>query len=434
MRDCRQEIKFINRNKLKLKVILSISKTHLLSRKKQTLVAALGVTFGIGAYIIMMSFMTGLNGLLDGMILNRTPHVHMYNEDLPSQVQPIDLADEYKDINRIVYSVKPKMSQTRIHNALPIMHILADREEVKGVTPLVKAQGFYLAGSTQLSASILGVDVIEESRLYNLADYIVEGSVQALSRTEKGILLGKGVAKKLSLHLGDYVQIGTVSGDLIGLKIVGLYQSGLADIDNIQSYVNLKTAQQIMGESTNYITDINVKLNDMELAPEMASELERKYGVRAVDIQTANAQFDTGTYIRTLISYAVSITLLIVAGFGIYNILNMLIYEKMNDIAILKATGFSGRDVQRIFISQAMIIGLLGGSLGLILGYFVSVAIDRAPFETEALPTITTMPVNFDPMFYIIGVVFALISTYMAGYLPARRAQNIDPVEIIRGQ
>lgn len=423
-----------NHCKLKLGVILSISKTHLLSRKKQTLVASLGVTFGIGAYIIMMSYMTGLNGLLDGMILNRTPHVHLYNEDVPSEVQPIDLADEHKDQFRVVHSVKPKQSQVRIHNALPIMHLLNERKEVMGATPMVKAQGFYLAGSSQLSASLLGVDVMEESRLYNLSDYIVEGSVQALATSEKGILIGKGVAKKLSLNLGDHVQIGTVQGDIFSLKIVGFYQSGLAEVDNIQSYVNLKTAQQIMGESISFITDLNVKLNDMELAPAMAKELATKFGVRAVDIQTANAQFETGTYIRNLISYAVSITLLMVAGFGIYNILNMFIYEKMNDIAILKATGFSGKDVQRIFISQAMIIGMFGGVLGLIVGYFASVAIDRAPFETEALPTITTMPVNFDPMFYVIGIIFALVSTYLAGYLPARKAKNIDPVEIIRGQ
>lgn len=381
-----------------------------------------------------MSFMTGLNGLLDGMILNRTPHVHIYNEDLPSETQPVDLTDKYKDYHRMVHSVKPKTSQMRIHNAIPIMHLLEDRKDVRGVTPLVKAQGFYIAGSTQLSASLLGVDILKESEFYNLDDYIVEGTAQNLSRTEKGILLGKGVAKKLSLHLGDYIQIGTISGDVFSLKIVGLYQSGLADIDNIQSYINLKTAQQILGESTNYITDINVKMFDMETAPALAEEMERKYGVRAIDIQTANAQFETGTSIRTMISYAVSIALLIVAGFGIYNILNMLIYEKMNDIAILKATGFSGKDVQRIFISEAMIIGLMGGILGLILGYLVSVAIDRAPFETEALPTITTFPVNFNPAFYVIGVVFALISTYMAGYLPARKAQKIDPVDIIRGQ
>ena len=77
-------------------LLLSISKTHLFSRKKQSLIAALGVTFGIGTYIIMMSFMTGLNGLLDGLILNRTPHIHLYNEMEPSAKQPLDLYPAYK--------------------------------------------------------------------------------------------------------------------------------------------------------------------------------------------------------------------------------------------------------------------------------------------------------------------------------------------------
>lgn len=405
-----------------------------MSRKKQTIVAALGVTFGIAAYIIMMSFMTGLNGLLDGLILNRTPHVHLYNEEAPTETQPVELSGNYPDHTAFVHSIKPKVSQARIHNAIPLMHYLEKMKEVKGVTAHVKAQGFYLAGSTQLNGSLLGVDVLKEAELYNLNDYIVEGSAKDLAVSERGILLGKGVAKKLSLNIGDVIQIGTISGDIYPLKIVGFYQSGLADIDNIQSYINLKMAQQLMGQSSNFITDINVKLKDMEGAPVLAKSLEKKYNITATDIQTANAQFETGTYIRTLISYAVSITLLIVAGFGIYNILNMLIYEKMNDIAILKATGFSGRDVQRIFLSQAMIIGLMGGVIGLLVGFGASVLIDRAPFETEALPTIKTMPVNFNPWFYVIGVVFALISTYMAGYLPSKKAQRIDPVDIIRGQ
>ena len=91
----------------------------------------------------------------------------------------------------------------------------------------------------------------------------------------------------------------------------------------------------------------------------------------------------------------------------------------MNDIAILKAVGFSGKDVQRIFISQALIIGLIGGVLGLILGYSMSYLISLTPFETEALPTVKTMPVNFQVSFYVIGIIFAMISTFFAGFFPA---------------
>lgn len=382
----------------------------------------------------MMGFMTGLNGLLDGMILNRTPHIHIYNELAPSKLQPIEKVSKYNEHKKIVRSVRPKRKQTRVRNANALMRELAALNEVKAVTPMVRAQGFYLAGSTQLSASLIGVDVLMESENYQLSDYIVGGKAENLATIDNGILLGIGAAKKMSVSSGDKIQVISPTGTIFQLKVVGFFQSGLADIDNIQSYVSLKTAQRIMGQSVNYITDINVKLKDMNLAPELSKDIEDNYEVNAVDIQTANAQFDTGSSIRTLISYAVSITLLIVAGFGIYNILNMLIYEKMNDIAILKATGFSGRDVERIFLSQAMIIGLLGGILGVIVGYFISLLISKTPFETEALPTIKTYPVNFEPMYYVIAIIFALVSTFFAGYLPSRRAKRIDPVDIIRGQ
>lgn len=416
------------------RVIFDITRTHLLSRLKQSSIAALGVTFGIGTFIILMSFMTGLNGLLDGLILNRTPHVRIYNEIKPSEVQPIERNPVFEDALNVIRSVKPKQSPERIHNALPLMSMLRKDERVRGVSPQASTTAFYVAGSIELNGMINGIDAMEEVRLFNFDDYIVEGSAQNLVRNNNGILIGAGIAKKMSLSVGERVQVATAGGDIFPLKIVGIYQSGLAEIDDRQSYVNLKTAQQLRGEGKNYISDIHVKLWDIEDAVPMAEEINANFDLTAVDIKAANAQFETGTDIRNLITYAVSITLLIVAGFGIYNILNMMIYEKMNDIAILKATGFSGGDVKLIFISQAVLIGLVGGALGLSMGFGLSVVIDNTPFETEALPTIKTFPVNYNPMYYVVGIVFALVSTFLAGYLPARKAQKIDPVEIIRGQ
>ncbi|WP_339889404.1 FtsX-like permease family protein [uncultured Flavobacterium sp.] len=415
-------------------VILTIAKTHLVTKIKQTSVAALGVTFGIGAYITLVSFMTGLNTMLDNLVMNQTPHIHIYNEIEPSKEQPIALYDKLANSTHIVRSIKPKLSQKKIHNALPLMKYLEEDANVKGALPQIKAQIFYIAGSIEIAGNLTGINALEEAKLFHLKDYIVEGSTEALHNNENGILLGVGVAKKMSLHVGDRIQISTIKGDVFPLRIVGLYQSGISDVDAIQSFSNLKTVQRILGEAENYITDINVKLDDIELAFPMAKKIEHQFELKAIDFNTANAQFETGTTVRNLITYAVSITLLIVAGFGIYNILNMLIYEKMNDIAILKATGFSGKDVQMIFMSQAMIIGFVGGILGLLLGFGLSSLISTIPFETEALPTVKTYPINFNPWFYGIGIVFALISTFFAGYLPAQKAKKIDPVKIIRGQ
>ena len=414
-------------------VILNIAKTHLVTKMKSSATAALGVTFGIGAYITLISFMTGLNEMLDGLVLNQTPHIHLYNEIEPSETQPVSLYDEFKNSFNIVHSIKPRQSQKKIHNALPILKYLKKDKEVKGATPQLRAQIFYLSGSIDLSGNLVGVDIMEETRLSSMDDYIVQGTPEALKNTENGIILGSGLAEKMSLSVGERVQISTVGGDIFPLKIVGIYQSGVADVDNIQSYANLKTVQRIMGEAQNYITDINIRLYDITLAPTLAKRLQKQFAIKATDINEANAQFETGSNIRDLITYAVSITLLIVAGFGIYNILNMLIYEKMKDIAILKAIGFSGLDVQLIFISQAMMIGLVGGVLGLIVGYGLARLIDNVAFETSALPTITTYPISYNIGYYVIGITFALLSTFIAGWFPSAKARRIDPVRIIRG-
>lgn len=415
------------------RVILSIAKTHLLGKFRQTLIAALGVTFGIGSYITLVSFMTGLNQMLDDLILNQTPHVHIYNEIEPTKNQPVTLYEELVRSFNVVRSVKPKLTQKKIHNAQPLMNFLNNDQRIRGAIPQVKTQVFYIAGPIELGGNLSGVEILKEEELFNLGDYIVQGSARDLHNTSNGIILGAGLADKLSLSVGDRVQVTTVKGDIFPLKIVGIYQSGIIEIDNVQSFSNLRTVQQILGEPESYITDINIKLHDIEEAVPVAKFIEEQYDLTAIDVKTANAQFETGTTVRNLITYAVSVTLLIVAGFGIYNILNMLIYEKMNDIAILKATGFSGRDVQLIFMSQALIIGFLGGIFGLLLGYGLSVVISKTPFDTEALPTVETYPVNFDFAFYIMGISFAMLFTFLAGYLPSLKAKKIDPVRIITG-
>lgn len=415
-------------------LLLGIAKTHLLARKKQSAIAALGVTFGIGVFIIMVSFMTGLNGLLDGIILNRTPHVRIYNEVKQSERQPIEDLATYKDKAHIIHSIKPKNSQLKLRNGLAIRAELRKDKRVKGITPQVSTRIFYQAGAVQLNGNLAGMDVLEEARLFNFQQYIVGGKPEDLASNENAIVLGAGVAKNLSLQVGDYVQIVSINGSRERLKIVGLFQSGLADIDKVFSYCNIGTAQRLSGEGGDYFTDLHLKLHDIEAAAGMAEELRNSWGVNAIDIKTANAQFETATSIRNMITYAVSFALLIVAGFGIYNILNMLIYEKMPDIAILKATGFSSGDVQRIFLYQAMMIGFVGAAIGLAFGFLASYGISQAPFETEALPTIKTFPVNFDPKFYIIGIIFALITTFLAGFMPSRKAGKIDPVDILRGQ
>ena len=415
------------------RLLLEIAKALMLARIKQTLVAAVGVLFSISMFITLLGFMNGLNSLLDGMILNRTPHIRFYNEIKPNPNQPIQLSPEFTSDLHSIRSIKPSTSKLAIHNSRAIIQQLEQDPRVLGVSPKLAAQVFFNVGTLDLSSTINGIDGFKESQLFGFEEYVIEGRVEDLDQLNT-IILGKGVADRMMAKIGDVLQVTTAQGNRIQLKVVGSFQSGLGDFDKINSYASLATVQKMLGQPASYFTDIQVKLHDFTQAPQLAKELEAVFALDADDIQTINAQFETGSEVRTIISYAVGITLLVVAGFGIYNILNMMIYEKLDSIAILKAIGFSPKDVNRIFTSIAILIGLVGSSLGLVVGYLLSLLIDMVPFETEALPTITTYPIDYNPKFYLIGGVFGLVTTYLAGFFPARKAATIDPVEIIRGK
>lgn len=419
---------------MKIRLILEIAHALMVARFKQTLVAAVGVVFSITMFVALLGFMNGLNKMLDNLILNRTPHIRFYNEIKPNAQQPVYLDSAYAGGYNIIRSVKPSGSRVSIYDNNAIINTLLADPKVLGVAPKISTQVFFNVGTTDLTGVINGIDVEAESRLFFFEDYVTAGDFMDLKHTANSIILGKGAADRMLAEIGDVVQATTSLGNRIQLKVVGYYQSGLGELDNVQCYASIGTVQKMLGQPASYITDIQVKLKQLDHAPELARSYKQVFGIDADDIQTVNAQFETGTQIRSMISYAVGITLLIVSGFGIYNILNMMIYEKMDTIAILKAIGFSGRDVNMVFITIALTIGFAGGMIGLLLGYLAGLGIERIPFETEALPTIKTFPVDFNPRYYIIGGVFSLLTTYFAGYFPARKASGIDPVDIIRGK
>ena len=413
---------------------LQIALSLLRARLGQTVVAAAGVTFGIAMFIALVSFMTGLNKLLDGLILNRIPHIRLYQEIKPSPVQPVDLSEKYRHHQNFIRSIKPRDRGREIRNSQLIMRAIQADPRVVDVAPKLVTQVFYTTGTIELGGVMDGIIPAAEENLFRLSDYVITGNLNDLRTVANSIIIGKGIADKMLVEPGDIIQVSTGTGQQALLKVVGIVQFGIAEIDNIQSYTALSTAQKLQGKPPAYITDIQVKLKDLTQAPAIGREYARLFRLEAIDVQKANTQFETGSNIRSIISYAVGVTLLIVAGFGIYNILNMLIYEKMDAIAILKATGFSGRDVRLIFISLSLIIGIAGGFLGLGLGYGISVIINNIPFQIESLPTIKTYPVNFNPLYYFIGISFALFTTYIAGFFPAQKASKVDPVVIIRGK
>ena len=167
---------------MKNKLIFQIAISLLLARWKQTLVAAVGVTFSITMFITLLSFMTGLNDLLDGLILNRTAHVRLFKELSISKNQPTDLYYKNSKGHNFIRSIKPKNERLDISNSGAIISTLQKDARVLGVAPKITAQVFYNVGSIDLTGVINGIDPLEENRLFKFNDYVTAGNFLDLNR------------------------------------------------------------------------------------------------------------------------------------------------------------------------------------------------------------------------------------------------------------
>jgi lipoprotein-releasing system permease protein len=420
---------------MNLPVNMKIMKMHLLSRKRQTIVAMLGVTFGIGMFILMMSFMKGMNDFFEDIMLSVTPDIRIYNDyktDYSSSITKQFLGKGQSSWI-IVRHPRPKQINLNLKNAPGIIEDLKKHKDVQVVSPLVSAQTLFNYGPVQLAVMLDGVDIREEDRLFGLSDKMASGRPENLLTANNGILLGYKLANKLNVTTGDVVTATAPSGAQLRFRVVGLYKFGISTMDEYKAYVSITSMQQLLGKSRDYITDIRLKLKDMDQAPALAPALAEKYGYKAEDWETVNASVKAGNLIRDTFTYVLSFTLLLIAGFGIYNIMNMVIIGKMKDIAILKAEGFARKDIVQIFLSQSLIIGLVGAMAGLLLGFVLSYALSKVPWPEDEFIVIKHFPVNFDTSYYIGGMIFGLVTTGLAGLLPALKASRVDPVRILRG-
>ena len=198
---------------MKYKYLIEIAGALMLARWKQTLVAAIGVTFSIALFVALLGFMEGLNNLLDGIVLNRTPHIRLYNDIKPSQQQPIDLSEKYKNYHNYISSIKPANTRIEIYNAQQIINKLKKDDRVEGVAAKITTQVFYNFGNIDLNGIINGIEVNQESALFAFSDYVMEGNYQDLEKVPNSIILGYSAAEIINAKIGDLITVTSTEGE-----------------------------------------------------------------------------------------------------------------------------------------------------------------------------------------------------------------------------
>jgi lipoprotein-releasing system permease protein len=402
-----------------------ISISYIVTSKKLTLIAALGVTIGVAIFVFMNSMMKGFDRSSSEAIFKTIPHIRLYKDDETSL--PL-LKNDTSQSETIIINPKIVPENNVLVNPNALMKLLLNQKNVTVVTPQTNVNVFYNNGKSQISGISSGINIVGANNMFNIKSYVVEGNADDLENVQNGILLGVGIASKMNVKTGDNISITSSKGVLKNMKVVGLFRTNNSIIDKSKSYINISLAQQLLQKNSSYITDINVNINDYDMAQVYANHFSKLTGYKAEDWKAANESLMAAAKMRSIIITVISFSILLVAGFGIYNILNMTISQKINDIAILKAMGFRGGDVILIFVQQALIIGFIGIVLGLTLATILVNVLSHVYVGGD----IGYFPIRFEPTQYLKGLIFGFIVTFFAGFIPARKAANVDPVSIFR--
>ena len=397
-----------------------------------TVVSIAGITLGVAALIGTVGIMTGFKEDIQAKILGTTAHIIVQDR----------MKDGMSDYD-------------------PVTKQVATVPGVVAATPFVLKQVLLTTQTGVQGIVIRGIDPQREGTVTELAKNLSTGQLTDLSRpvkvmqppaddptgpaveTEKpGIILGKELALRLGVFVGDTINVVSPVGPIsaIGMvpkirtfAVVALFQSGMYEYDSSLAYIDLAEAQKFfnMGQT---VTGIEIKVTDVFHADETARSVEQSLGFAygARDWMQMNRNLFSALKLEKTMMFLLLVLITIVASFNIVSTLTMIVTEKQKEIAILKAMGATRKSIRRIFMLNGLIIGLSGTAIGIPLGYAFLWLIQTFWTFDPTVYYISRIPVHVQGMDVLLVAGSAIVISFAATVYPSLQAAKLEPVAALR--
>ncbi len=409
-----------------------VSIRYLLTHLRQSLVCVAGVTISVTMFITMTAMMNGFTDKFIIETVETSGHITIHDEPRETRTPILERAYTNPNALLVVIGEKPRDKIEKIKNPAGLLATLRRMPGILAVAPQVSGDLIATYGTKTMTLAVMGVDPDATTHVSTIGTKVLEGDFTRLKTAADGIVIGRGVADVLGAHVDDIVTLSSSRGGLTTAKVVGIFQTGVTPVDYSRCYMLVNDAQTLL-DKKNVINEITLRTDDYTKADQYAQQIEAMCGYKTESWQESNANFLKIFRIQTIITYFITGALLVVAAFGVLNILIMAVLERVNDIAILKSFGFSRNDITLIYVFQGFVIGLIGSLTGLLFGKLAVEGLRRVPIQMEGLIKAEGLLMSEHLRQYVIAFVSAMLVTLVAAVYPARRAAKYDPVEVIRG-
>jgi lipoprotein-releasing system permease protein len=409
---------------------------HLMSRKKQSLLTLLGIILGTTAYVAISGMMMGFQTFIIDQLVNNDSHIRINaREELltSTSLNAQFFSDSDKKLINWIKAPSGRKDNAYILAPKSWMDFLENHPGVVGSSPQLVVQALASAGKILAAVRLIGSIPQKQLQVTRIDQYMLKGKFTDIATGGNRIIVGEGLLGKLGAEVGENITLSVGKGEGQSFKIVGKFLLGIKALDDTTIFAHLPDVQRL-NQTPSRVSDIAIRLIDVTSASDLAYTWNQMGQEKVQSWDQSNEGIMSVFKTQDIVRNVMTISILIVAGFGIYNILSLAVSSKKREIAILRSMGFGAWDITALFLIQGIILGLIGGLIGCLLGYVACYFMTLIEVSANRGLGGNHLMVSFDGFIYLKAFFLAFFSSTFAGFFPAQSAGRMQPIDIIRSE
>ena len=399
-----------------------------LTAKKRAMLMSLSCTvLGVGLFIVTQATTSGFEQFFIRTILG-TDGAMRIEDKMQDTLRSMNagggtdfMVSQREGVKYIEGVEEPKL----------IIGALSNFSNISGVSAVLRGNIIVNSAFKNENAQVFGIELEEHLKVSDLANQIVDGTLDAFREAPSGALVGRVLADRLELRVGDSFLIDA-QGQFSRYRVSAIYETGVNDIDKVRIYLQMGEARSLL-RKPNGVSFVQLNLTDKDRAPMDAIQIQEVLRHSARAWQDREKTW-LSVFRALRISSAITVSVFtLIAGLAMFNTLAMIVLEKTKDIAILRSMGYERGDITQIFLWQAGVVLAIGALSGALMGAAVTYGVSKIPLPINGIFKTDTFIVSWSVWHYVQALVTAAVMVMAASIIPARRAARLEPGDVIRG-